>query len=226
MLRGNAVYCPICERGYRRFLPCGVTQRRLARCPGCASLERHRLFWLTLRRLQGEGLYSFGGRLLHVAPEACLIDKLCQGHDYLSIDLNSRHAMRAMDITDLEFPDESFDVIICHHVLEHVPDDRSALSEFFRVLRPGGWASLQVPMIGAATDEDRSVTDPAERTARYGQWDHVRQYGMDFVERLQSVGFRTVTYKKEAMFSNQLLVQSAVVDANDVILATKALPQE
>jgi SAM-dependent methyltransferase len=109
--------------------------------------------------------------------------------DYLSADLEPRNAMIVMDITNIQYPNGTFDVILCSHVLEHVPDDRKALSELFRVLRPGGWAILQVPIVAAATFEDPSVTDPEEREKLFGQHDHVRNYGLDYRDRLADAGF-------------------------------------
>jgi ubiquinone/menaquinone biosynthesis C-methylase UbiE len=109
--------------------------------------------------------------------------------DYLAADLDSRKAMTVMDITDIQHPDGSFDVILCSHVLEHIPDDRKALSEFFRVLRPGGWAILQVPIAADTTFEDPTITDPAERQKLFGQHDHVRNYGPDYSSRLAEAGF-------------------------------------
>jgi SAM-dependent methyltransferase len=97
--------------------------------------------------------------------------------------------MERMDITDIQYPDESFDVIYCSHILEHVPDDRRAIREFHRVLRQDGWAMLLVPITADRTMEDPSVTDPAERLRLYGQADHVRRYGPDYADRLREAGF-------------------------------------
>jgi SAM-dependent methyltransferase len=98
-------------------------------------------------------------------------------------------AMVRLDITEIDFPDESFDVVYCSHVLEHVPDDRKALAEIRRVLKPDGWAILLVPIDAAETIEDPSITDPGERLRLFGQGDHVRRYGPDYVERLHQAGF-------------------------------------
>jgi len=126
-----------------------------------------------------------------VAPERFLASRFTRvpNLEYVSADLSSPLAMIQLDITDIPFPDDSFGAIYCSHVLEHVPDDRSALAELYRVLRPGGWAVLQVPIMGAVTFEDPSVTDPEERTRVFGQWDHVRRCGLDYVERMRDAGF-------------------------------------
>ena len=121
-------------------------------------------------------------RLLHIAPEGGLERRLRQHPhiDYLSADLQGPPAaMVAMDLTAIPEPDASFDVIYCSHVLEHVPDDRKAMGELARVLRPTGWMVLQVPIRDGGTDEDLSITDQAERRRRFWQHDHVRLYGRD-----------------------------------------------
>jgi SAM-dependent methyltransferase len=131
-------------------------------------------------------------RVLHVAPEPCIGERLAAQPtiDYLSADLDASRAMVGMDLTHIELPDASFDVILASHVLEHIPDDVSAMRELRRVLRPGGRAILAVPM-RAVTSEDLSITDPEERRRVYGQDDHVRAYGRDgvFEQRLRAAGF-------------------------------------
>jgi SAM-dependent methyltransferase len=127
-----------------------------------------------------------------VAPEPILEERFrcAPGVDYLSADLDPQRAMMAMDLMDIDLPDEAFDAIFCSHVLEHVEDDRRALRELWRVLAPGGWALLPVPPIRIEkTVEDPSVVDPAERERRFGQWDHVRRYGRDYADRLRKAGF-------------------------------------
>jgi hypothetical protein len=134
-------------------------------------------------------------RMLHFAPEPTIAQRLSEhpAIDYLSGDLDPALAMEKVDITDIQYPDDSFDVVCCSHVLEHVPDDRRAIRELFRVLRPGGWAIIQVPIWRATTDEDPAVTDPAQRTERFGQFDHARAYGKDdYPSRLAAAGFHVI----------------------------------
>lgn len=182
-LRGDKYRCPLCERGYSRF-PGGM-------CPGCGSYDRHRILWLYLLHLREEGCVKLAGRMVHVAPESGLARQFKRHFDYLSVDLGPGRAMETADVTRLRFPGNHFDAIVCNHVLEHVPDDRRAMSELYRVLKPGGWASLHVPLSGLpTTDEDANVTDPQERLRRFGQEDHVRLYGWDYLTRLSEVGFR------------------------------------
>jgi SAM-dependent methyltransferase len=132
-----------------------------------------------------------GKTVLHVAPERCLRRRLARrlGAGYLTAD-QSHKAMIRLDVTDIQFPDESFDVILCSHVLEHVKDDRKAMREFRRTLKRDGWAVLLVPITAERTFEDPSVTDPAERRRLFGQEDHVRVYGPDYADRLREAGFQ------------------------------------
>jgi SAM-dependent methyltransferase len=129
--------------------------------------------------------------LLHFAPEAGLERRLraALGDRYVTTDLEPAGVDLTLDITALDLPDASFDAVVCVHVLEHVPDDAAAMRELHRVLRPGGWGVVQVPILRDVTDEDPAVTDPAERLRRFGQADHVRTYGRDFADRLQAAGF-------------------------------------
>ncbi len=130
--------------------------------------------------------------MLHVAPEVCLEPKFREylGNNYLTADLYNPNAMVKMDITDIQYPDQSFDCIYCSHVLEHVQDDKRAMREFFLVLKNDGWAILLVPITSEQTIEDPSITDPEERLKVFGQQDHVRRYGLDYIDRLREAGFR------------------------------------
>lgn len=188
--RGDAVHCPCCGGHFSRFLPVG-TPPRPAACPACNSLERQRLLVLYLRNRTA--LFSERLRLLHIAPEDCL-QPLLRGQpnlQYVSADRAGGSAMLALDLVDIAFSDGAFDVILCSHVLEHVPDDRRAMRELHRVLRPGGWAILLVPEDRSRerTYEDPSLTSAAQRERHFGQWDHVRVYGRDYPERLREAGF-------------------------------------
>lgn len=189
--RGDRVECPCCGGRFRRFVAGGVRRREGARCPGCGSLERHRLLWLFLERFST--LYQKPYRVLHVAPEEQLARHLARQPNlrYLSADLDSPIAMERVDLTRIPHADASFDAVLCCHVLEHIPDDRRAMRELRRVLAPGGFGILQTPVHSMdRTVEDPSVTDPAERRRRFGQSDHVRVYGRDFHDRLREAGFR------------------------------------
>ena len=188
-LRGrDARWCPVCETESRRGFD-ALRGREDAVCPTCGSLERHRLLWLFLER--HTDLLARPLRVLHIAPEGGIGRRLqaLEGVDYLSGDLEPGAAMEVVDVTRIRHPDASFDAVLCNHVLEHVPDDRAAMRELRRVIRPDGWAVIQVPMLSERTDEDPGVTDPAERLRRFGQEDHVRIYGRDFLDRLREAGW-------------------------------------
>lgn len=195
---GDARECPVCERSFGRFRPrsgVGEFDRPDAICPNCLSKERDRQVILFLR--ERTALFTGGVRsMLHVAPEPVLGELFSKavGSGYLSVDLQRRNVMERMDITAIPKPDESYDAVYCSHVLEHVPDDRLAMRELHRVLKPGGWAVLNVPVTVEATFEDPSITDPEERHRAYGQHDHVRAYGPDYADRLREAGFAVEVY--------------------------------
>jgi SAM-dependent methyltransferase len=201
---GRSRYCPLCRSSLSTFLPFGTPPRPQARCPVCWSLERHRLLWLFIGRFT-DLLDKRPKRLLHFAPEAALESLLRRqrGIEYTSIDIRPGAAMLQMDITALDLPGHSFDVVLCSHVLEHIPDDAAALRELFRVTRPGGWALLMVPIRDQETTlEDASVTDPAQRAKLFGAADHVRYYGCrDFMHRLGAAGWAAEHYGADRVAS-------------------------
>lgn len=199
-LRGNNVHCFCCEGDFVTFLPGGVKSKRPnALCPRCGSLERHRLLWQYLKTQTN--LFATPARLLHVAPEQLFYEifstyptieyvpcaKFGEGYE----DKYPKGTQN-IDITEIDLPDNSFDIIICSHVLEHIPDDLKAMQELYRVLKPKGWGILQVPLDTSrdVTYEDFSITDPREREKAFGQRDHVRIYGNDYIDRLASAGFQ------------------------------------
>lgn len=190
---GITHYCPVCGSYVKRFKPFGIVSRRHdnAQCPICGAQERHRMVWVFFHE-QTNLFDPTAKRMLHIAPEN-FFEKEFAKHkqiDRLTADLLMPNVMVKMDITDIQYPDNSFDVIYCSHVLEHVPEDRIAMSEFFRVLKPGGWAIFMVPIEAEETFEDPSITDPSERERLFYQNDHVRVYGPDFQDRLENTGFK------------------------------------
>lgn len=189
---GNRVEDPITGDTFGRFLPYGrMVSRKNALSPSTLSLERHRLMWLYLQR--ETDFFTAALKVLHIAPEYCFLKrfKSMKNLDYLSGDLLSPWADIKMDIQAMPFESNSFDVVFCNHVLEHIPDDVHAMKEICRVMKPGAWAILQVPMRPGAekTDEDISITDPRERERRFLQADHFRLYGNDYADRLALAGF-------------------------------------
>jgi len=214
---GDKYYCPFCGGRFRKMLSCGLDvpvlkemkvvgagYRANAICPRCRSTDRERLLYVYLknkRRIDTNGL-----KLLHVAPERNLQEALMEypNIDYVGGDLTLPlgdqqwviSIMIRMDITNIPCRDSVFDGIICSHVLEHVPDDCTAMCELFRVLKPGGWGILQVPISQCLdrTYEDIRIKTAKEREERFGQVDHVRIYGLDYEDRLESAGFHVSVY--------------------------------
>jgi len=190
-------YCPVCNSHVCAFRNFGPNLR--AWCAVCAAMARHRAVWLYLKN-HTDLFTRRPVKMLHIAPEPALAERLSRtpGIDYLTADLDGSQVMVAMDITDIQLPDESFDVIYCSHVLEHVPDDRRGMRELRRVLRSAGWALFMVPITVNSTIEDPSLTDPGERERLFGQHDHVRRYGPDFEDRLRDAGLNVkVTYGRD-----------------------------
>ncbi|MDH4298727.1 MAG: methyltransferase domain-containing protein [Cyclobacteriaceae bacterium] len=190
--RGTIVACPVCEKSFRKFLPYGrINPRANALCPNCLSLERHRLIWLYLK--QKTDFFQKKLHVLHIAPEACFINRFEKIHqeNYVTADIESPLAKVKMDIHHIPFDESTFDVVLCNHVLEHVQDDIKAVAEIHRVLKPGGFAILQVPFFNPLADntlEDSTITDKREREKIFGQDDHVRRYGRDYPQRLRRGG--------------------------------------
>jgi SAM-dependent methyltransferase len=211
---GGSYYCPYCKKSFRKLLPggsdvpviyekhiIGAGYRLNNVCPRCYSLDRDRLVYLFLQ--EKTTIFNSPITLFHVAPEGCLRVMLASmsnityvaGVKYLEGYYYER-LTDLLDITSIPFDNEAFDVIICNHVLEHIQDDALAISELYRVLKPGGWAILQVPIskILETTFEDPTAIDPETRERFFGQFDHVRIYGQDYKNRLEKAGFVVKTY--------------------------------
>lgn len=187
--KGNQVTCNVCLSSFRKFLPYGRKARENALCPNCLALERHRLMWLFLQ--YETNFFTSKLKVLHIAPELCFIDRMeaLPNLEYITADLESPLAKVKMDVHDIPFEAETFDVIFCNHVLEHVDDDILSCSEINRVLKKDGWGIIQSPVYDLEkTIEDKSISDPAERERLFGQRDHVRKYGKDYASRLNKSG--------------------------------------
>lgn len=200
--KGSRYKDPIDNSTFRKFLPYGYLKQRMnVLSPSTLSLERHRLLWLFLEN--ETDFFTKPLKLLHFAPEQAFFKhfKTLKNIDYTTTDLNSPLADVKADICDLPFKSQSFDVVLCNHVLEHIPDDIQALKEIFRILKKGGWAVLQIPqdLDRDKTFEDNSITAPKERSKIFGQYDHVRVYGLDYFDKLKSIGFEVhaVEYTKK-----------------------------
>lgn len=201
-LKGDRYTDPINGKSYKKFLPYGYgEQRPNVLSPGTLSLERHRLLWLYLKNKTD--FFTAQKKVLHMAPEQSFLPlfKKMKNLDYTTADLYSPIVDVKADILDLPFEDNTFDVVICNHVLEHIEDDAKAMSELYRVLKPGEMGIFQVPqdLSLEKTYEDFSITDPEERKKHFGQYDHVRIYGRDYFDRLRKAGFTVeeVDYSRE-----------------------------
>ncbi len=192
-LKGNRFTDPIDEKSFKTFLSYGYgNQRNNVLSPSTLSLERHRLLWLYLKN--ETDFFSKELKVLHFAPEQAFYSrfKKQKNLDYTTTDLESPLADVKADICNLPFENDAYDVILCNHVLEHIPDDTNAMQELYRVLKPGGMAILQIPqdLSREKTFEDNSITDKKERAKIFGQYDHVRVYGRDYFDKLRTIGFK------------------------------------
>ena len=223
--KGRGRECPVCGSRYRRFMPYGyVTSREDALCPHCLALERHRMIWLWLSECSD--LFECRPRLLHIAPEVSLMrhfKRLYRGtKNYITADLESPLADMHFDIQHIPLEDCSVDVVICNHLMEHIEDDRQAMRELQRILRPGGWGIVLVPedRSRATTFEDDTITDAKERTRIFGQYDHRRIYGRDYDSRLAEAGFRVerIAYKERLSEAQRQLY---AIGSDDLVIIYK-----
>lgn len=215
--KGNSVNCNVCDHSFRKFLPYGRKARENALCPNCLALERHRLMWLFLDK--ETNFFTSKLKVLHIAPELCFIDRMeaLPNLEYITADLESPLAKVKMDVHQIPFEENTFDVVFCNHVLEHVEDDILACSEINRVLKKDGWGIIQSPVYDLEqTFEDKTVTDPVEREKLFGQRDHVRKYGKDYANRLRRSGLKV----NENLFVKNLpksLIGRHALPENEVI---------
>ncbi|RUA13498.1 MAG: SAM-dependent methyltransferase [Flavobacteriia bacterium] len=191
-LKGKNFTDPIDGKSFRSFLPYGYENpRENVLSPSTLSLERHRLLWLYLKN--ETDFFTKTHQVLHFAPEQAFYKRFrgMQNIAYTTTDLNSPLADVKADICNLPFEDNAFDVILCNHVLEHIPNDTKAMQELYRVMKPGGWGIFQIPqdLKRENTFEDDTITDKKERAKIFGQYDHVRIYGRDYFDKLRSMGF-------------------------------------
>jgi len=222
-LRGNKVHCPVCGSSFRKFLPYGVASRGNVLCPSCLSLERHRLIWLYLNN--EASFTTLRRKVLHVAPEQCFLDRFRQMNnlEYLTADLESPIADYHFDLHEIPFSAGEFDTVLCNHVLEHVKDDKKVMSEILRVLKPGGFAILQVPLDPdlEQTYEDPAITDPREREKHFGQKDHVRLYGTDYPAILRNCGFQVTEWPVNERFAQEDVEKYRLAAREVLYIATK-----
>lgn len=216
-------YCPVCRKYSNRFLVNGIIPRNDALCYYCQSLERHRFVWIFIKNRTD----LFNGKkkiMLHIAPEKSLEKKFKDklGFSYLTADLFNDSVMEKMDITDINYQEEYFDVIYCSHVLEHVEDDIKALGELHRVLNTKGWAIILVPVTSDKTFEDPSIVSPEDRLRVFGQEDHVRRYGPDFSDRLCDAGFNVEVFSVKDVVEKKKAIMMGLTEASgEIFFCTK-----
>ena len=232
MLKGNKFTDPIDGKSFRMFLPYGYgNQRNNVLSPSTLSLERHRLLWLYLQnetdffqseldsdspvtqnkriKLRKDAETSSALKVLHFAPEQEFYKRFKKqtNIEYTTTDLLSPLADVKADICNLPFEDNTYDILFCNHVLEHIPDDTKAMQELYRVLKPGGMGIFQIPqdLSRATTFSDNTIIDQKERARIFGQYDHVRVYGRDYFDKLRSIGFNVIEEDYTNKISSELV---------------------
>lgn len=239
---GNKCYCLYCKKSYGKFIHEGVKEKIFkkytvagggyktnTRCPNCGSVDRARLLALFFE-LRTKA-FKQKTDILHISPNKSIAHYLNQYNTVNqvvgSIDLNEFKEFNTVyaDIQKLDLPENSFDIVICCHVIEHVDNDLEAMKQLYKVTKPGGFAVLQVPLALNLdiTLEDKTLKTDKERKRAFGQVDHVRLYGKDYFTKLESVGFKVVP---DNPFKNQWLPEQELskhrLDINeDVIVAYK-----
>lgn len=224
-LSGKRYTDPIDGRQFRRFLPYGYEKpRENVLSPSTLSLERHRLLWLYLQN--ETNFFTKQHKVLHFAPEQAFYKRFrkLKNLDYTTTDLNSPLADVKADICNLPFEDNTYDVLLCNHVLEHIPDDTKAMAELFRILKPGGWGIFQIPqdLDREKTFEDPTITDKKERARIFGQYDHVRIYGRDYFDKLRNVGFKVNEVAYAAQLSKEAIDTYRLAKREIIPLVSKA----
>lgn len=225
IFRGSKFHDPINNKSYRMFLPYGYNKiRKNALSPGTLSLERHRLLWLYLKN--ETKFLNKEIEMLHIAPEQSFykIFKNSKKIKYTTFDLDSPIADIKGDICKMPFKNNFFDLILCNHVLEHIVEDKLAMMEIYRVLKPNGTAVLQVPIetSNSKTLEETMITSQKERNEKFGQYDHVRLYGNDYFKRLESIGFKVEKNFYAKKFSKEEIKKYGL-NENEIIPICKKL---
>lgn len=223
-LRGKTFTDPIDGKSFSRFLPYGYgNQRNNVLSPSTLSLERHRLLWLYLQN--ETDFFSAEKKVLHFAPEQCFLKRFrnLKNIDYTTTDLLSPIADVKADICNLPFEDNSYDIILCNHVLEHIPEDTKAMQELYRVMKTGGYGIFQIPqdLNRETTFEDDSITDKKERAKIFGQYDHVRVYGRDYFDKLRSIGFKVDEVDYTATLSDNVIEKYCLAKGEIIPVVSK-----
>ncbi len=208
LYKGDKVVCPVCEKKFSKFLSYGsnVAHRENVLCPYDLTLERHRLMWLYLKN-HSNFFTQKDLKVLHIAPEQCYHKKFKAQNNlvYLTGDLVSPIADMHFDLHDIPLESDRFDIVFCNHVMEHVDDAIQCMRELYRVMKPGGWAIIQVPQdfTRNSTYEDPLITSPEDREKHFWQKDHVRLFGKDYPDWLKKAGFSVEEFDKDAHYSKE-----------------------
>lgn len=229
---GDNVICPICKSKFKKFAPFGLVKRENALCLTCGSLERHRLLWKYLNDKTNLFDDKIKKRLLHFAPEKAFYNLFSQSQniEYIPCDLSpemynygAKTQVEKVDITKITYEENYFDVVLCNHVLEHIPDDRLAMAELYRVMKKGGWGIFQVPIDYSreVTYEDFNITTCEGREKAFGQNDHVRWYGKDYKTRLENVGFTVKEDDYVNTFSSEVKFKYGFTDSELIYYCVK-----
>ncbi len=226
LYKGNKVECPVCERSFSKFLSYGseVAHRENVLCPYDLTLERHRLMWLYLKN-HSNFFTAENLSVLHIAPEQCFHKKFKQQKNlnYLTGDLVSPIADMHFDLHDIPLEDNSFDVVFCNHVMEHVDDPIQCMKELHRVMKPGAWAIMQVPQDFSReeTYEDPTITSPEEREKHFWQKDHVRLFGKDYPKWMEKAGFELEEFRKEEHYTKDQIERYRLSKGEILYIARK-----
>ena len=228
-LRGSRYTDPIDGKSFRKFLPYGHNKiRPNVLSPSTLSLERHRLLWLYLK--DETPFFTEALKVLHFAPEQAFLKRFrsLKNIDYTTTDLVSPIADVKADICDLPFDSDQFDMVICNHVLEHIPDDQKAMSELLRVMKPGGMGIFQIPqdLNRETTYENPEITSPKKREEHFGQYDHVRVYGRDYFDKLRAAGFEVLEVDYTAQLSEDQIDKYRLAKGEIIPVVKKPLTQE
>ncbi len=219
--KGNRHQCPVCGFNAKIFMAAGLYVRRTnSKCPNCGSLERHRGLWIILDGILKETRSTF--KILHFAPEKCIAVSLSKrpGIEYLTSSYGEHEVSDyQFDLQKIDIQDNVFDVVICSHVLEHIEQDGLAIAEMYRILKSKGIALIQVPIWPSEshpTYENKAITDPRDRIIHFGQFDHVRIYGLDVVERLRLAGFTVEVIDPEKELKQTEIDKYALHNSTDI----------
>ncbi|MBD3215520.1 MAG: methyltransferase domain-containing protein [Candidatus Lokiarchaeota archaeon] len=197
------------------------------RCPYCDSLERHRLLWLYLKyRTDLFEDNKSTRKVLHFSPTHIFQEKLTNFPqiEYFSADLEVSRADIQVDITRIPSKDNFFDVILCIHVLEHVPNDQQAMKELYRILKPGGWAIIQSPLneMLEKTLEASWISSPRKRVKYFRHSNHVRIYGQDYKERLEKAGFKVKVDKFARDLKPAIIEKFVLIPSEEIFFCEKS----